>query len=157
MARKPRTLDGLRTCSRCLQSFEENAENFYYAKEWNQYSGKCKPCHREAAKESAEKNKYDKKRRALIQEAKSKGDKMKKCQKCNMSNPAGSFVPYDTNVYINDTLVIKGYKEICGVCYYRLHNKVFSRIAGCIAYANERAGKKPRKKRKLEIYNTNKV
>lgn len=157
MARKPRTLDGWRTCSRCLQSLEETKENFYYTESFNQWNSKCKPCQREASRESAERNKYNTKRLALLKEARAKGDAMKKCQKCNEINPAGSFVPYDTNVYVNDVLLLKGYEEICGICYYKLKDSAFSKINGCIAYAKEQEGKKPRKKRKLEKYNKNKI
>ena len=141
MGRKPRISDGWRTCTRCLQKLEETAENFYYNKKFSQWGAKCKPCQNEVSKESAEKNKYDTKRRKLLKEAKEKGDTLKKCQRCNMSNPAGSFVPYDTNVYVNDTLLLKGYKEICGICYFKLKDAVFSKINGCIKYAEERRAK----------------
>lgn len=147
MGRKPKISDGWRTCTRCLQRLEETSEHFYYTASFNQWSSKCKDCHREASRESAEKNKYDAKRRALIKEAKEKGDTMKQCPKCKDMNPSGSFKPYDTNVYLNDTLILKGYEEICGVCYYKLHDAVFSKINGCIAYAKERQGRKPRKRK----------
>ncbi len=141
MGRKPRKSDGWRTCTRCLQKLEETAENFYYNKRFSQWGAKCKPCQNEVAKESAEKNKYDTRRRALLREAREKGDTLKKCQKCKIPGPSRSFVPYDTNVYLDDVLILKGYKEICGVCYFKLKDAVFSKINGCMKYAEERRTK----------------
>jgi predicted nucleic acid-binding Zn-ribbon protein len=88
----------------------------------------------------------------IIKAAKDKGDSSSvQCEKCKQYMPKSTFHPYDTNVWINGQLLIKGYEEICGGCYYTLYDKVFSKVSGAMQYAREKQSKRSAKANKTKI------
>lgn len=129
-----------------MKSFED----FYYNNVYKSYDSQCKPCKNETARESAERRKYDNKMKDIIKKAKLAGDiELVKCNKCQNMAPKSSFVPYSNGIIIDDKVYFNTFNEICGLCQFKLNEKLFSQIEGCIKYANERKYSRRSKKAKV--------
>ncbi len=145
--------NGNLTCRACLTVLPANKDNFY------SYQGKfipeCKPCRLENERERYAKNRLTNLRRNLLQKAAETKEELSICLKCNQKAPVSSFVEWDTNVYYNNKILIKGYKYICGVCKEDLNDKIFSQIAGSFELHKKKTGyvhkRKDRKSNKAKI------
>lgn len=143
--------DGLKTCRVCNQTF--SLDHFYYNKNNRGYTSACKPCHIKRVKGWTK----SKTAEELLKKAKTGTPGLKICWGCKQARRESNFVEWDCRVFINGEYIL-GEQYICDICYDRLKKKAFRKIYGAINYHNEqrmkRNGKSPRRKRKLEIYNS---
>jgi len=153
---KPKTEpdeNGNLTCRNCKAVLEANKDNFYI------YNGKfipeCKPCRSEYERERYAKNRMNDLRRKMLKRAAETKEELSQCLKCNEYAPVSSFVEYDTNVYLEDKLLIKGYKYICGICWQMLYDATFAHIPGSYEIHKKRVGyvhkRKDRKGNKTKV------
>lgn len=73
----------------------------------------------------------------MLKEAAARKEPLSTCLRCNEDAPESSFVEYDTNVYYQGKVLIRGYKYICGMCHNELNDKIYNGIEELIKYANE--------------------
>jgi len=144
-------LDGLKKCRVCLETF--SVDHFYYNKNTKGYTSACKPCHIKRVK-GWTKNKAAEE---LLKKAKRGAAGLKICWNCNQARREDNYVEWDCRLYLNGEYLL-GEQYICAVCYDKIKKKAFRKVYGAIEHHNEqrmkRNGKSPRKKRKLETYNT---
>lgn len=142
--------DGTTMCPSCQSTLPATTEYFY--SNGNKLSSYCRLCHNENARQSAEKNKYNKKMKSMIDQARAAGDKeLKSCNRCKRNMPSSSFVPYDNGVEIDGKVYFRTYTEICGLCIFEINDKVFSKIEGCIKYARDKQSKRKSKANKTKV------